>query len=242
MRRFVLLLAAVAVLACFPAEAAAFHYTHRVTISAELTDNWSTDDPVDCGIYGSGSVTIKLATDGSTRIRPLYSKYGARPKGRKLGILVLGVPAGGGVTHMGARKSSGTMTTVDNTTTHPNSPPEDPCVPIKKDGCGTLNIKRATLRASGYDPKHIYGSAFLNSWASCQTGNLENWTQPRELVPGFDKLGNLLFGPTSARKLARSRKTVLTQSDHKVTTVVRNNGITTTDDVTRKMTITITKL
>ncbi|MGH2959632.1 MAG: hypothetical protein ACRDKE_08505, partial [Solirubrobacterales bacterium] len=59
---------------------------------------------------------------------------------------------------------------------------------------------------------------------------------------GFDGKGTLQLGPTSAGKLMSHRKTVLTATDHKVTTTKDTDYSTVTDDITRTIEVTITKL
>ena len=254
MRRLAVLLLGTAALAVFPAEAAAFHFTNKLSMTASLTDNWSVSGGPICTPNGTGSVTLSLNTNGTTRFRPEFSKSGGRPVGTKLGIYVLAVPvAGGTFTHMGPRHSSGSLTTVDNTTPLPDPTGEIKCDPIDKSQCGTAHIGHAFIEVAGYDPHELYGHAtVLNQGfpgaTTCQIGQYDNWIpsgNPTASKNGKDAKATLFFKAPSVRSVRRKHTTVLTQTTHEVVTYTEQDADaprTFTDDITRTITVTINKL
>lgn len=233
-----------------PIEASAFKYTHRVVISGEITDNWTTNDPASCGLNGSGSLTVSFTTKASTRIRPFISKFGGRPRSKKFGVWVLGVPGGGGVTHMGWRKADATIATVDNTVSGPNTDdPTQACPPPDKSGCGAKPMKGALVSASGWDRRYLYsgfsfpGSSFEYA-TTCRIAGLHSWTFPHDVAGGVNKYSDLLLRMPSPRSLKRQRTVAVSASDHTVSSSKRSENGTEVfnDDVLRKMTVTFTKL
>jgi len=257
MRHVWLVLLIVVPAACFPAEASAFHFTNKVTMSATLTDNWTVQDTNSCGPVGNGSVGVSLTTDGSTRFRPYYSSSAGRPTSRKLGAYVLLVPQGVASTQMGPRKSSGTITRVDNTVPGPNTiAPDQPCDPLDKSGCGVQNVKSsARIEFTDFDPHHQLGTVGLprgdlQGLGACQIGALQSWQTPHSVAGGLDAAGDslvesgMLLKMPSVASVKRKRTTVLTVTDHKSTTTlpVFDGTATYTDDVTRTITVTIKRL
>ena len=245
--------ALIAVLAALmlPSQASSkFRYTHRVDISAELTDTWSVTDPASCGSNGDGSLKVTLTSNGVTRIRPFISKFGGRPRSRKAGVWVLGVPGGGGVTHMRSRKATGTITTADNTVTGPNTEyPGEPCYQPDKSDCKTKALKRALVGASGWDLKNLYadfyaGGGSFRNLTSCRVGVLGSWTYPYNVAGGINRYSDLLLKMPSARALKTKPVVTITATDHKTSTgkPSENSTESITDNVTRTMTVTFTKL
>lgn len=250
MRWYLALLIAVVGLTIVPVEASAFRYTHRVEISGEITDKWTTTDPASCGANGSGSLKFSFSTRTFKRIRPFISKYGGRPRSSKYGVWTLGVPGGGGVTHMGWRNADATITTVDDTTPGPNTEdPPEPCPPADKTDCGTKSLTGVKTRVAGWDKRYVYsalsfpGGSFSNV-TGCRTAGLQSWTFPHAVAGGINVYSDLLVKMPSARKLRKQRTVVIRADDHKVSSSKRSeNGTETfTDDVTRKITVTFTKL
>lgn len=233
-----------------PVEASAFPYTHRIEISGGIVDNWTTSDPASCGSNGDGSLKVSFTTKASTKIRPYVSKFGARPRSKKLGVWTLGVPGGGFATHMGYRNANATITTVDNTVQGPNTlDPTQPCPPPEKDGCGARPLVGTKVLASGWDRRYLYsalafkGDSFRNT-TSCRVAGLDSWTFPHAVAGGVNRFSDLLLKMPSAKTLRSKRVTVISASDHHTSSSRRSeNGTETfTDDVTRSMTLTITKL
>ena len=66
-------LTAIAVLLATSAGAAPskrFHYTHRVSVTGQLVDRWTINDPDRCGLVGAGSVTVNFRTAKAALARP----------------------------------------------------------------------------------------------------------------------------------------------------------------------------
>src|SRR3954452_18785169 len=108
MRAALALMAISCCILALPVQASAkFHYTHSVTVTGSIVDNWTISNPDTCASVGAGTVSVDFQTKGSTRIRPLIDRVAGRPHSRKAGSWVLAVPEGGGITHMGTRKATG---------------------------------------------------------------------------------------------------------------------------------------
>lgn len=241
MRRAMLILLAALILVV-PAEASAFKYTHRITATATLTDHWTTKDARECGMVGDGTFTVQMETTASTRIKPLINKVGSRPVGKGSGLWVLGVPAGGGVTHMGPRKAKGTIMLVDNTV--PNGPD---CELIPRKDCGTFSAKGSQISVGGYDLRHLYANAYitsqhLNNTGDCLHGALGSWGRDTSVTGGDNKLGDMLFTMPSLKKFKKKKSLTLTKTDHKTSSTKYSESISFTDDVTRTITVKIEKL
>jgi hypothetical protein len=227
-----------ALLVCIPAEASAkFHYTHRLSIEAELVNNWTLQDTGVCAPAGTGSLRFQLATTRSTRFRP----EGRRVAGGRLNLVV---PNFGGTVAMGIRKAAGTVTAVNNT--EPNPDPADApfnlCPKDDKSGCGTHKAKGA-LYVAGRTYTQLKARGYLDRGGfDCRTGVFNDWSRIGYNSGGFDRKGNLLLGPTSARKMHSHKQTVLTGTDHVVTHTPRPGGGVMVEEVTRRITVTITKL
>jgi hypothetical protein len=238
MRLSICLLLAAVMIALLPAAASGFRFTHKLSMTAEFTDNWSVSSPQTCSRQGTGSVTMTLRTKGYTRFRPEGTRRGGR-NGR--GMLSLAVPNGSQVLAMSPRKSEGTITTVDNT--YPLLDPTNPdwtCLPIEKQGCGTKAARKSLIFVRGWDYSHLYARASTDSFGDCGRGFIGDWYEPG-FGGGFDGEGNLKLGPVTERKLKRRARTVLTATDQKTFTGTGGDE-TITDNVTRKITVTITKL
>jgi hypothetical protein len=241
------LIISLAVLVGVPAEASAFKYTHKITATGTLTDNWTISDSEDCGPVGSGSVSLDFSTIGTKRIRPLIDKVAARRNSKKAGSWVLAVPGGGGFTHMGSLKGKGTITTVDNSIYRPLT--DLPCGTPDKSKCGTHNLKDVFVTISGYDLKNTYGNVNVGGGdfryiSDCQHGALTNWSSPPGMKLGVDDYGDMLFKMPSVSAFKSKKTITLTQSDHKFKSFPAGplDHVSFTDDVTRKITVTITKL
>jgi hypothetical protein len=244
MRPAIVVIAALLLLGAATSTAsAAFHYTHKLTVKATFVDNWSLQSTGSCAPVGGGTVQLTLATTKATRFRPIGRKKGA-PAGP--GRLNLGVPNFAQVIAMPVRKAQGTIVMTDNTVINQDPlRPFEACPPIDKSLCGTHPIKKAFLLVGGRSGTYKYLKAHASvdgSFPDCQSGAFHNWSQYSPNSGGFDGLGTLQLGPTSAGKLMSHRHTVLQATDHKVTTTRDGDYSTITDDVTRTIEVTITKL
>jgi hypothetical protein len=246
MRSALLTSLCVIVLALVPAEASAFHYTHRVTATATVTDDWTVDEQKECGALGPGSVTATLKTVTYAKVRPMISKYGARPIGRKLGLWVLAVPVGGGYAGVGVLKATGSITTVDSTVLKPAWFGD--CGLPDTSKCGTFPLK-GTIDVGGFDFKHLYGKASVDggdfsSTSDCAHGGLGNFSLPVAAAPGVGPDRLMTFKMPSKSKLRKRKSITLKQTDHRTTSYVDTAGGSGkgTDDVTRTISVTLEKL
>lgn len=171
----------------------------------------------------------------------------------------MGAPVGPGIGDLGARPVVGTMTTVDNTVKGPNTyNPDDPCVPDDKSGCGTAPLDRSQVTVTGYNRRSIWADLVVNrgngftknppqdpsATAFCRTGSLEDWSEPPSVVGGVKLYGDLLVTMPSRSKLAHNRVVTVTATTHQVSASSPSVHSTevVTDDVTRTVTVTFTKL
>lgn len=74
----------------------------------------------------------------------------------------------------------------------------------------------------------------------CRIGSLESWSQPTSVVGGVPRYGDLLAKMPKQSMLAHARVVTVTGTTHRVSTMVSFETIT--DDVTRTVTVTFTKL
>jgi hypothetical protein len=229
-RRATLVLAALVIVAApAPAAARKFHYSHRVSISGRLVDHWTVNDTRTCGPVGDGTVTVEFHQTSPAKARVDYS----RVEGRWEAL----VPASGGLlTGLPPKPVVGTIGFVDNTVATACSEP------IDKSGCGTFALRgKADIdgdrrgftadmgTSSGFHPKH----------GGCGVGQLDGWTQP----PGV--AGNVVqVKMPSPRSFKRRRSVSVTTTTHKSSSFGGSDPDEpkVTDDVTRTVTVTFTRL
>lgn len=248
MRQILSLLVALVLVALLPAEAQAFRYTHRLSVTAELTDNWTVRDTGECGINGGGTVKLTLTSNGLSRFRPIYDKKAARRVGVARGSLILGVPVGSGVGAMTSRRSNGTLETSDESLAAPVADdPEIFCEDPDTSGCGKFDVVDARITIVGADPTHLYSNVAMPFGAfagasTCQIGMLQDWSNPHagEVVP--DPFSELTLGPTSLRSLKSHRARELTSTTHETTRTELSDESSVTDEITRTITVKISKL
>jgi hypothetical protein len=236
---------AAGVVAVAPATADAARLTHTVTIEGELVNHWSIAEPGPCGTVGDGTVTVKFKTTRRTKVLPYIDPF-ARALGGGYRAWIVAEPLGPGrrlFTDMGYVKATGTVTRVDNTVSRPPDPQDtEPCPPIEKDACGTvpLGSARGTKAAIGrFDRRRITVNAIGNFYprrGSCGYGQLEFWADHRFV--GRAAEGWLPLKMPSARALKRRGVVKAKGSSHKRTTFADPGDETTTDDVTRRATVT----
>jgi hypothetical protein len=245
MRPLIGLLAALLVLAVAPSIAGAAGYTHLLSVSGEFNDAWSETDPADCGENGPGSVNVKFETKHPMRVRVFRDKVGSRPRTKGSGLWVLGKPVGGGWGHAPPLKIDATVTTTDSRVSIPRGP--DECLQPDTRYCGTTHPKPALAEVAGYDPKRLYLRTIVADFyfpSGCRVGIVEGWSSPFQQIRGDNGFGDLIFKMPSA-KAVRTKKTItLSRSDHyKFTQNRSENGTSVvTDDVSRKVKITLKKL
>jgi hypothetical protein len=236
----VVLVATAPVVAAAPgaAGAAQFRYTHQVTISGQMVDNWSISEPGLCGTTGDGS--LKLTYQNKAVVKAFVT----RERGSRRWLLA-GLSGGQfhQVTFLPPKPAVGTSTTIDNTSPTVTSP-DDNCTPIDKSGCGTKPLRRPTFELGGQDAKRLHfdlGTADSFPRLGCQVGPLDNFSDPAFFGMGAGQ--NLLVKMPSARSFFRHRTVTVTGTDHKRTRVQGDpDGPVHIDDITRSVTVTFTKL
>lgn len=229
------------------APAVAIRTTHVVSAKGQLVDRWTINEPKDCGLVGSGTLTVTFKTV-TARVFPFVDPH--QRNGR--GSWIVGLPWGykkSLIKDLPDIKASGTITREDNTRRRPQFD-GSPC-PGPKVGCGTVPLRLSSRHASAlagigrHDRRHIAvglaSEAFdLGDVDSCHAGGLHGWSGNRRLTGGAEN-GDLPVRMPRASTLKRRRTTRVTAIGHKVTVSTDplnpENG-TSTDDVTRKVTVT----
>lgn len=231
-------------------QAAKFHITHRVSVSGQLTDHWTVDDPQACGPVGDGTVTLTFHTKKTTRAKVVIDR-GKNGAGNKLGSWALLAPQGPfhQITDIKSKPATATVTLVDNTSLRP--PPTGDCAPADKSGCGTRTLAGAQSSVGGYDRRQVFADLLgidefnrtsAGRTTACQIGAVGFFDSPAKLVGG-SPTGALLVKMPSARTLARKRLVKVTATVHKRTTTPGDPGSASySDDVTRTVTVTFTRL
>jgi hypothetical protein len=219
-------------------------WTHRITsLTGEYIDRWTLDDPEPCGLVGGGTVTVKFKLAVNPRVALVYSRFSsAEPSG--YGSWIVGVPSahGPGLTSGPLRRATGTITVVDDTVQRPPEP-GDECPPAEKSGCGTTALSRPMVRFSGYNRRFLTADllATLRGRNECRVGQNDRFTD--RFFTGGTRLGELLLRMPSVSTVSRRRVLVLTGTTHKRTSSVDcdPNG-SCSDDITRRVTVTLKKL
>lgn len=210
-----------------------------MSIRGELVDKWTINDPQECGRVGEGTLTVKFRTSPQ-RVIPFIDRFQRQGKGS----WIIGVPVGKiGVTAAPYSKATGTITRVDNTTRRPM---EDgtPCPGADKPGCGTSTLRKPKSQVRGHDRRRVAvllaseRFEFLSEF-SCWTGGLSGWSTPR--VSGGTPEGHLLVKMPKLSVLKRRRTVAVKDTGRETNTFtdrLNPGSETTTEDVTRKVTVT----
>jgi hypothetical protein len=251
-----LLLAAaggVAVLLATTADASSgkrFHYSHRVVVDGLYIDHWTLDEPFACGRVGDGTVTVKWHFKKLTKVRLFYDKYAGGPNGTS-GSWVLGSPAGGGVGHMPSQPGVGTITLVDNTTQHPPDPGDTCEETTPKSDCGTVPLLGPPLVAVTGDGKRRLVADLVRvdfdrrggagRAVKCSIGQATTFNDI--FYSGRANEGKLAIPMASVSTVAHKRLVRVGGFSQRVSGANDcARGDTCTDDVTRRVTVTFTKL
>jgi hypothetical protein len=232
------LAAAVLLLAATPV-AAKFHPTHSFVATGQHVDHWTADDPEDCGPVGDGTVTVDFGTAKPTKVRAVIDPAHGAEGTKRLGSWTLLAPADefGHLSDVRPRPATGTIALVDNTV--PRPPPEGGECATHKEGCGTHALKAdATVYVLGYNRRFIRADLFsrFTEFGPCGLGLLEAFDSPSWAVPGT-RDGELLIRMPRAAKLRARKVVTVSASDHQ-----RTSYGSFTDDVTRTVTVTFTRL
>ena len=116
-------------------------WTHRLTsVTGELVDHWTYNDPAPRGAVGEGTVTLRFRLVKPRLVTLIIDPSKNGEPNNSLGSWIVGIPGPtGGIRDTPALPASGTVTWVDNTTQRPPDPGGD-CTPTDKTGCGTAPI------------------------------------------------------------------------------------------------------
>jgi hypothetical protein len=225
-----------------------FHYTHRVTIQGLVVNHWTVDDPDYCGMVGDGTMTVRYRFANPPKVRPeIDPYYGAEGSNGKGGWL-LATPVGGGHSDLSFQRAVGTITLVDNTTQRPPRP-DNTCEPTEKQDCGSVALGHALASVKGYDRTSIYtdlaGVEFQRRGGNgrsprCGTGQATIFSD--RYYTGGNRKGELLIKMPSARVLAQRRVVRVVGTTHKRTSDPDCIPGGCTNDVTRTVIVTFTRL
>jgi hypothetical protein len=249
MRHAVLAVALLLVAAVPAAQAGKFRYTHRVVVTGHLVDHWTIDEPDECGVVGDGTVTVDFTSAKPAKAAPAISETHNGEPNNTLGSWVLFAPvdAFGHIGDMPSKPAVGTIDLVDNTTQRPRPEGNSDCGGIDKSGCGTHPLKKAQVAVSGYNRKLIQASldGVQFSYATgprvnCGLGAVDGFGSPPALAGG-NRIGDLLIKMPKPSKLRRKVVTV-TKTTNKKTTSGDPGRTTYTDDFTRTVTVTFTRI
>jgi hypothetical protein len=214
-----------------------FHYSHRVSISGRLVDHWTIDDTRSCGPVGDGTVTVEFQQRSPARARVEYNRVEGRWEALVPGrSLLVGLPA---------KPVVGTIGFVDNTVATP--PPGGACSdPIDKSGCGTFPLQgKADIGGDrgGFTADMGNSSGFHPRNGGCSVGQLDSWTQPPGVVGGVDG-GLVQVKMPSPRSFKRRHTVTVTGTVHRSSSFGGSDPDQPriTDDVTRTVTVTFTRL
>jgi hypothetical protein len=235
--------AAIAAATLVPASASAaapgWKMTHKVTIEGKFVNHWTISDDQDCGPVGDGTLTVKFHTTVATRVRPYLDDYAgggwnvAVPHGYKGHLL----------TAMDYAKVAGTITRVDNTTPRPFAEMTEPCSPLSRRGCGTfpLSKKSGAYVYGGHRPSRISVHAATNfESGGCLIGDASTFDATRALVGG-NQDGNVLVKMPRASAFKR-RVVRIGGKTHKRSAWGDPGYGTSTNDISRKVTVTFKRL
>lgn len=233
--------AALIAAATLPAESAAkFHYTHRVSLSGTWVDHWTINDPRTCDAVGDGTVTVTFRSRSPAKVSVLPpSKHNLRwqfsaPYGS------FHIPSG-----LPPKAAVATIDRVDNTTQRTS--PEDDCseIPLLKDGCGSARLGHAQVYVYGQDRKRLKASLYSDDFrdfkdpkTSCGTGNATRFDE----TPCRPNIFPLFGRMPSVRTFRRKHSVSITATSHESCTNQDVADGTITDDITRTITVTFTKL
>ena len=240
LRTLILLAVTLAATAAVPAPASAVRMTHTVSIAGQLVNNWTIDDPEECGPVGAGTFTVNFRSTQTRRVLPLIDPYQRAETGGYKAWVVY-VPLGRHLKGMPDLRSSGSVTRVDNTTRRPRD--GTPCSAADKSRCGTFPLGKSFSGFGRYDRRRITvgltSQPFEYSAGDCLIGDLSLWSTPA--LAGGAKNGDVIVRMPKPSTLKRRRVVRVTGTSHKRTTYrdpYKDNPETVTNDITRTATIT----
>jgi hypothetical protein len=226
----------------------AFHYTHRVAMTGTLVDHWTVNDPEDCGLVGDGTMTVKFRMAKSPKVRLVIDPVKNGEPNNSLGSWVLGVPVGGGIGDLPYQPATGTITLVDNTTLRPR-PSGGDCGEQEKADCGTSPLVRGLSKVAGYNRRQLFadlsGVEFTRKGGhgrAVQCGHGQVAIFSDAALVGGTRRGELLLRMPSASTVAHRGVLHVSGRTHKHTSYADCGAGPCSDDVTRTVSVTFTKL
>ena len=222
-------------------------WTHRLTsVTGELVDHWTYNDPAPCGAVGEGTVTLRFRLVKPRLVTLIIDPSKNGEPNNSLGSWIVGIPGPtGGIRDTPALPASGTVTWVDNTTQRPPDPGGD-CTPTDKTGCGTAPISRAsTTKIGGYNRRFLYadqsGAQLEPRHGACGHAQVSMFSDGR--LVGGTREGQLLIPMPRAGTVKRRRVLTVVGKSHKRSTFADcGSGASCADDVTRRVSVTFKHL
>jgi hypothetical protein len=248
------LLAALALLVPAAPAQAKYHPTHRVSVSGQFVNHWTIDDPDDCGPVGGGTVTVDFKSRTPNRAQVgVVRTHGSETNDGKGSWALLGIgDAAGHITDIHPKPARATITRTDETQPRPRPfvdvdhdglADSSPCDPPDRTGCGAAPLKKPLVYVVGYDSKRIRVDLPAPQWPElpCRQGSLDLFSSPPALAGGNAR-GELLLTMPRPSKLRRRKVVKVSGSSHKATRGGDPGSTQYTDDVTRTVTVTFTRL
>ena len=223
-------------------------WTHRLTsVTGELVDHWTYNDPQPCGAVGEGTVTLRFRLVKPRLVTLIIDPSRNGEPNNTLGSWIVGIPGPtGGIRDAPALPASGTVTWVDNTTQQPSEPGSGDCSPTDKTGCGTAPISRASKTTiARYNRRFLYadmsGAQLEPRRGACGHGQVSLFSDGR--LVGGTREGQLLIPMPRAGTVKRRRVLTVVGKSHKRSTFADcGSGAGCTDDVTRRVSVTFKHL
>ena len=217
-------------------------WTHRlVSVTGELVDHWTYNDPAPCGAVGEGTLTLRFHLVKPRRVTLIIDPSKNGEPNNTLGSWIVGIPGPtGGIRDTPALPASGTVTWVDNTTQRPPEAGND-CTPTDKTGCGTEALARGSKTTiAGYNRRFLYADSSSGPFAprrgECGHSQVEIFDQAN--LVGGPREGQLLIRMPRAATVKRRRTLTVVGTSHKRSTFADcGSGASCTDDVTRRVTV-----
>ena len=222
------------------AVASPFRHTHLVSISGEFTNHWAINDSETCGPVGDGTLSVNFHQTVPAKAAVKYTIERRWAIADQVGPF-------NQVVFLPPQPVVGTITRVDNT--EPRKAPGRDCEDADdKSGCGTspLTDGEASVFAHVRDGSRIrvrmISDEFDPATGDCRIGSAELFGFPPELVGGLDR-GAIAVRMPSAEEFARRNEVTVTGTTHD-SRMERDDedGRTWSDDITRSVTVTFTKL
>jgi hypothetical protein len=252
--RIALVVAVVLAVSAAPAQAGWYKPTHRVSVSGEFVNRWTMDEPGECGAVGGGTVTVdfKSRTPNRAMVGIFRTHASETNDGKGSWALLVIADSAGHISDMEAKPARGTITRSDETQPRPGPfvdadsdgiDDNEPCPAPDRTGCGATRLSKASVYVGGYDSKRIRVDLPAPRWMEmpCHQGSLDLFSSPPSLAGGNAR-GELLLRMPRASKLRRRKVVTVRGSSHKRTRSGDPGSTAHTDDVTRRVAVTFTRL